>query len=225
MKEQRKKAKLFSLKYLFVDFVRITGVLPTLIWYRPKFIYENKAAKKKIKGGALLVSNHNCFFDPVYLMLAVWYRRQHYICNKQFYETKAKWFLEHVLCIPIDIETTGFGTMKEINEHLTSGEVVSIFPEGHINDGSGEMRGFKSGMVLMAMRAKVPIIPVYIKAHEPRWSRLRIVIGEAIDINEMFGGRPTMSDIEQVTNLIFNKESELKELAFPQHGNNPIGGI
>ena len=214
MKEQKKKAKLFSRHYLFVDFVRITGALPTLLWYRPKYYFENEAVKKFIRGGALLISNHNCFFDPVYLMLAVWYRRQHCICNKQFFETKAKWFLEHVLCIPIDIENTGFQTMKEINAHLTNGEVVSIFPEGHINDGSGELRQFKSGMVLMAMRAKVPIVPVYIRAHEPRSSRLRIVIGEPVDIFRQCGERPTMSDIEAVTARLFEKENELKEIAF-----------
>ncbi|MBQ1615990.1 MAG: 1-acyl-sn-glycerol-3-phosphate acyltransferase [Ruminococcus sp.] len=213
MKEQ-KKAKLFSLKYWFVDFVRVTGAIPTYLWYRPKIVYESKSAKKKIRGGALLMCNHNCFYDPIYLMIAVWYRRHHFIINKQFLETKARWFLEHVLCIPIDIENTGFQTMKTINDHLTSGEIVSIFPEGHINDGSGEMRQFKSGMVLMAMRAKVPIVPVYIRAHEPRFSRLKIVIGEAVDINKQFDSRPSMSDIEKVTQQLFEKESQLKEIAF-----------
>ena len=214
MKEQKKRAKLFSTKYLFVDFIRVTGALPTLIWYRPKFIYENKAAKKRIRGGALLVANHNCFYDPIYLMLAAWYRRHRFVCNKQFFETKGGWFLKRVMCIPIDPENTGFATMREINDHLSNGEVVSIFPEGHINDGSGEMRGFKSGMALMAMRAKVPIVPVYIREHKPRSGRLRVVIGEAVDIEKLCGGRPTMADIEEVTNLIFKKESKLKELAF-----------
>ena len=66
----------------------------------------------------------------------------------------------------------------------------------------------------MAMRAKVPIVPVYIKEHTPRCSRLRFVIGEAVDIDKLCDGRPTMADIEEVTSLIFQKESELKELAF-----------
>ncbi len=214
MTEQKKKSKLFSLKYLFLDFVRVTGALPTLIWYRPKLMYENKAAEKKIRGGALLISNHNCFFDPIYVMLAVYYRRHHFICNREFYETKARWFLKNVQCIPIDIENTGLSTMKEINAHLTAGELVSMFPEGHINDGSGEMRQFKSGMVLMAMRAKVPIIPVYVRAHQPRRSRLRVVIGEPVDINKMFGNRPTMSQIESVTARLYEKENELKQIAF-----------
>lgn len=214
MKEQAKKTKTFALKYLFVDFVRITGAIPTLLLYRPKVIYENEAAKKKIRGGAILISNHNCFFDPIYVMLSVWYRRHHFICNKEFYDTKAKWFLDHVLCIPIDIHNPGFQTMKDINDHLLNDELVSMFPEGHVNDGSGEMRQFKSGMVLMSMRAKVPIIPVYVREHKPKSSRLRVVIGESIDINRMFDGRPTMSDIEQITNRLYEKENELKELAF-----------
>ena len=214
MKESTKKSKLFSLKYLFVDFVRITGALPTLLWYRPKILYENDKAKEKVRGGALLISNHNCFFDPIYIMIALWYRRHHIVCNQEFYNTKAKWFLEHVLCIPIDIENTGFQTMKDINDHLTAGEVVSMFPEGHVNDGSGEMRQFKSGMVLMAMRAKVPIVPVYIKKHEPRCSRLRVVVGESIDISTMFSSRPSMSDIQKITEQLYQKENELKEIAF-----------
>lgn len=216
MKEQVKKTKTFSLKYLFVDFVRITGALPTFLWYRPKVIYENEAAKKMIRGGAILISNHNCFFDPIYVMLSVWYRRHHFICNKEFYDTKAKWFLKHVLCIPIDIHNPGFQTMKDINDHLLNDELVSMFPEGHINDGSGEMRQFKSGMVLMSMRAKVPIIPVYIREHKPKSSRLRVVVGEPIDINQEFDSRPTMSDIEQITNRLYRKENELKTLAFRQ---------
>jgi len=214
MKEQKKKAKLFSAKYLFVDFIRVTGALPTFLWYRPKFIYENQAAKKRIRGGALLVANHNGFYDPIYLMTAVWYRRHRFICNERFFDSKAGWFLKRVLCIPIDTENTGFRTMREINDHLSNGEIVSIFPEGHINDGSGELRSFKSGMALMAMRAKVPIVPVYVREHTPRHSRLRVVIGEAVDIGRLYGERPTMADIEEVTNLIFEKESELKELAF-----------
>ena len=207
-----KKSKLFSLKYLFVDFVRVTGAIPTLLWYRPKIIYENKAAGKRVRGGALLISNHNCFYDPIYIMIGLWYRRHHIVCNQEFFHTKAKWFLKNVLCIPIDIDNTGFRTMKDINDHLTAGELVSIFPEGHINDGSGEMRQFKSGMVLMAMRAKVPIVPVYVTEHKPWYGRLRIVVGEAIDINRSFGSRPTMSEIEQTTEDLFNKENELKAL-------------
>ena len=209
-KPKNKKAKLFSFRYLLVDFIRITGAIPTLLWYRPKVLYENEAAKKKIRGSVLLISNHNCFFDPIYIMLGVWYRRHRFICNKQFMGTKAGPFLKLVRCIPIDIDNFSLGSLKEITSALNSGELVSMFPEGHINDGSGEMRQFKSGMVLMAMRAKAPIIPVYVLSHEPRRSRLKMMIGEPIDITARFGDRPTLSQIEEITAELFEKENDFK---------------
>ena len=48
------KAKLFSLRCLLMDFVRLTGALPGLIWLRPKRRYTSKQAKKRIRGAALL---------------------------------------------------------------------------------------------------------------------------------------------------------------------------
>ena len=207
---KKNKAKLFSFRYLAVDFIRITGAIPTLLWYRPKVLYENENAKKKIRGSALLISNHNCFFDPIYLMLGVWYRRHRFICNREFYETKAKIFFKLVRCIPIDIENFSLGSLKEITAALSSGELVSMYPEGHINDGSGEMRTFKSGMVLMAMRAKAPIIPVYVLSHKPRRSRLTMMIGEPIDITARFGDRPTLSQINEITAELFEKENRFK---------------
>ena len=138
MKEQKKKAKLFSTKYLFVDFIRVTGALPTLLWYRPKFIYENKAAKNPIRGGALLVANHNGFYDPIYLMTAIWYRRHRFICNKQFLESKAGWFLKRVLCIPIDPENTGFSTRYTTSAELFEAAGVG-FSSARLSEPSGTL--------------------------------------------------------------------------------------
>ena len=212
MTERKNKAKLFSFKYLFVDFVRLTAAVPTLLWYRPKVLYENENAKKKIKGRALVISNHTFFFDPIYLMLAIWYRRHRFICNQKFYETNAKFFFKLVRCIPIDIENFNIGSLRVINDCLQSGELVSMFPEGHINDGTDNMRSFKSGMVLMAMRAGAPIVPIYVKRHRPVYKRLTIMIGEAIDINARYGGRMNLSQIDELTTELFDKENKLKAM-------------
>ena len=42
-KEKNKK------KYFFYDFVKITAAIPGLLWFRPKRIYVNEKAKKKIE--------------------------------------------------------------------------------------------------------------------------------------------------------------------------------
>ena len=87
---KRQRAKLFSFRYFFYDFMKVTGALPGLIWLRPKWIYETPTAKKRLRNGCIVISNHHSFFDPVYLMYAIWYRRHHFICGKEFFESKYK---------------------------------------------------------------------------------------------------------------------------------------
>ena len=60
MNNQR-KAKLFSFKCFVMDFMRVSGALPGLLWLRPKIRYTTEKAKKRIRGGALVISNHTSF--------------------------------------------------------------------------------------------------------------------------------------------------------------------
>jgi len=208
------RAKLFSLKYLVYDFVKLSAALPGIIWLRPRWRFESDAAKKPIRGGALLISNHDGFFDPVNVMFAVWYRRHHFICGKEFFESKARWWFERFLCIPIDRQNFNFGSLREITDELKSGSLVSIFPEGHINGGSGDLSAFKSGPVLIALQGRAPIVPVYVKPRAHFYNRMTFVIGEPIDLYARYGRRPPMSEIDAVAEELRQKEEELKQIAY-----------
>ena len=87
-----------------------------------------------------------------------------------------------------------------------------LFPEGHV--GSGEkMTEFKSGMVLISMQSKCPIVPIYLKPRAHWYSRLKVVIGEPVDITKMYSGMPAFSKIEEITKLLREREEELERLA------------
>ena len=224
MNEKRKtkekpgdKAKLFSLRYLFYDFVKVTAALPGLLWFRPKWIYESPAARKRIRGGCLLIANHDGFFDPICVMTAVWYRRHRFVCDKIFFTGKKRWLFQHFLCIPVDRENVGMDTLRTIAGALKSGSLVSLFPEGHIagkeESGQSGVAAFKSGMVRMALQGRAPILPVYCRPKPHFWSRLRMAIGEPIDILERYGPRPSLSQIEKIADELRQKEEELAILA------------
>lgn len=212
-KKNADRQPLFSWSNLLYDFTKLTAALPGLLWLRPKWLYENKAAKKRLRGGNLVISNHAGFFDPVYVMAAVWYRRHRFICTKEFFESKARWLFRGFHCIPVDRENFGIDTLRQISGALKAGSIVSIFPEGHINDGSGEMASFKSGMVLMALQGKAPIVPIYCRPPAHWYNRLRLVIGEPIDIVASCGSRPSFSQIDGIVEMLQRKEEELKHIA------------
>ncbi|MCR5653282.1 MAG: 1-acyl-sn-glycerol-3-phosphate acyltransferase [Ruminococcus sp.] len=209
---QTNKARLFAFKNFIYDFVKVTAAIPTFIMCRPKYLYSSKEAKKRIRGGAIAIANHNGFFDPIALMAAIWYRRHHFVCLKQFFEGKSAWWFKQFGCIPIDKDNLDMESFRNIVSHLNSGELVTMFPEGHISDGSDRIDVFKSGVVLMAVRSRKPIVPVYLKPRKHWYNRCVFAIGEAVDVNSL-GQKQTFSQIDAFAETLRDKEKELEALA------------
>lgn len=209
----QKKAKLFSLRCLLMDLIRVTGALPGLVWLRPKIRYTAKQAKKRLRGGVLVIANHTSFIDPACMMYVLWYRRLYFVCHQAFVETKAGPFFRAAGClIPINADNFSVGSFRSITESLRDGKAVTLFPEGHVNKGD-EMLEFKSGMVLISMQSKRPIVPVYLKPRRHWYSRLKAVVGEPVDITALSEGRPAFSKIQEVTALLRKREEELEAFA------------
>lgn len=210
-----KKSRALSFKYLLYDLIRITAAIPGFIWFRPKRIYESKEAKKTPKGGALFIANHVSLFDPMYLLFGYWKRRQHIVAMSELYSSKInKWLFKNAfLCIEIDRNNFSMGSFKEITDNLKAGNVVTIFPEGRINVEKEGVQAFKGGMVMMALRGKAPIIPVYIKRRPHFYNRLVFAIGNPIDLNTIKpDGIKSKQDIEFVCDYLKKKEEELEAL-------------
>lgn len=208
MKEKRKINN-----YLFYDFVKITAAIPGLLWFRTKKVYVSEKAKEKIKGGALLVSNHSGDIDPIILMFAIWYRRHHFIATTDLFNTKLKRFMfERFHCIEIDKENVNMNSFREIVACMQKDKLVAIFPEGYLTRNE-EIQKFKSGAVLMAVTAKKPIVPVYIKKRKNFFQRQCVVIGEPINPIEMCNKMPSLADMEKITETLREKEKELKQIA------------
>lgn len=208
-KTPRKNEKGYFGKILFHDFVIATAVLPTLLIYRPRWIYEN-GDKKKVKKGAVFIANHAGHFDPIYMMIAVPYRRHHFLTMKELFSTKFRaWLFDMFFCIPVDRENFRLKTFREVVARLKKEQAITMFPEGRVS--KEEMATFKSGMVLMAMTADRPIVPVYVKPRKSKWERLTVVIGEPIDLKERYGAIK-MSDMDRVAADIKEREEKLQQL-------------
>ena len=194
--------------------MRVTGA-PLLLWFRVKRLYSSLEAKKKIKGGAILISNHISLSDPMYLLLAIWYRRHHFVAMQKMFNTKfKKWLFTNVFhCIEVNRDNVSIKTFKNITNHLKSGKLVTMFPEGHINIENDGVNAFKSGMVMMAIKSGCPIVPVYIKRRKHWYSRLVVGIGEAIDTSKLSSSNnPTLEEIDNAAKYLQEEEHKLELL-------------
>lgn len=204
--------KTFSFVFLIHDIFKILLALPGLLWFRTKIIYETPAAKEKMRGGALVIANHIGFFDPVYLQYCIWYRRHHFVCLDNFFKGPLWWMFKAFLCIPINKSNISIKTFKDIILHLKCGELVILFPEGQIESAKGELDAFKSGMILMAVQSRKPIIPVYIRKRKNIFNRLTMCVGEPVDPCALCGEKPTMKTINSAAALLREKEEKLSNL-------------
>lgn len=207
------QAHFINFKQFIFDVGRFMG-WPLLIWFRVKKIFVNKKQRKHVKGGALIISNHILYSDPMVLHCAFWYRRLHFVVMKEIFSNKfTTWLYGHCGCIPVDREKFSLKTLREIVLRLEGGNVIGIFPEGHVSfSNENPMSPFKSGAVLMAYQANVPIIPVYREIRPNVWRRQKLIIGEPIDIREKYGDNLGMDKIEEATKYLFEKEQELKKI-------------
>ena len=65
---------------------------------------------------------------------------------------------------------------------------------------------------LQIIKAKKPIIPVYVEKRKNFFKRQRIVIGEPINPIEMCGKMPTLAEMDKISEILRQKENELKQI-------------
>ena len=145
-------------------------------------------------GAAILIANHTCNIDH-FLLQAGTFRKLGFMIAKEYYDFPPfRPFCRLIGCIPVNRNGKDLAATRAALRALQEGRVVPMFPEGKILPKSGEEIGEgKHGVAFLALRAKVPVIPAYIRGtprcNEFRWSfftpsHSRVVYGTAIEPSE-----------------------------------------
>jgi 1-acyl-sn-glycerol-3-phosphate acyltransferase len=166
----------------------------------------------------MISANHSSFIDPFAILATFWHRRVFSLATKDLYDTPKKRFIfESMRCIKVDKENFSLDSFHEVTRRLKSGKVICIFPEGQINFESNDILAFKTGVILMAHTAGVPIVPIYL-APVGKWYERRVtVVGQPINIREICGFMPTIDDLNRAGDIVRAKEQELKEFYYSKY--------
>ncbi|MFG0606694.1 MFS transporter [Vibrio mimicus] len=116
------------------------------------------------QGGALLVCNHVSYMDAL-LLSAVCPRLIHFVMEEEYANLPLlKRFLKRAGVIPISANnrTSLRRAFAEIEHSLKEGNLVCIFPEGHLT-ADGEMNPFMRGLDVILHRSPVPVVPLALK--------------------------------------------------------------
>ena len=93
---------------------------------------------------------------------------------------------------------------------MKEGHLLTVFPQGGITEGD-DVQALKSGSVLIALQAGVPIVPMHIYPKKHWYSRRVVVIGNTVDpkayIQKKF---PSTADIDRVSQILLEEMNRCK---------------
>ena len=204
--------------WLFNWFVKLTAWIPQKILLRLKVFYEDKSVQsKRIRGAAILVSNHHSVYDVAVMMFIFWRRTLRCVVAEIMYTKNFIFslFLRMLGSVKVDRDAHDFSFLDKCSRILSRGGVVEIYPEARLpKEGEQTPLEFKPSAVYLALESGAPIIPVYNSRRSFADKPGYVIIGKPINVRELYDDSlDEKTNISNITLFLRGKIIELgKEL-------------
>lgn len=180
---------------------------------RLKLIGEDKIP---VEGGLIIASNHIAGADPFLLGSAI-PRELWFMAKKELFKTFLLGrFISKVNAFPVDRFNFDLEVIKKSITLLKEGKALIMFPEGTRSKDGQIMEG-KIGVGMLAHKAGVPIVPVYIENTGQAWwnillgKRLTVTFGDIIDGEWICSRQGTKDGYKEITLLLMDKIRALSQ--------------
>jgi 1-acyl-sn-glycerol-3-phosphate acyltransferase len=163
------------------------------------------------RGGALIVSNHQSYLDPALLAMGL-KRSASFMARRSLFRNPAfRRLIVALNAFPVTVGGLDIAAMREAVQRLQKGECLVVFPEG-TRTTDGRIAPLRPGILAIAERASVPMVPAVIQGAFEAWPRGSLPTTGEISV---LYGRPIPSEehrrlsrVERVERL----QSELSRL-------------
>lgn len=174
-------------------------------------VFRVKGRENLPEGAVLLCANHFAFTDPIWIVLAGKFRR--------IPRTMAKVEIMRVPVLGALLRALGgFAVNRQISDVnavktalriLRDGDKVLIFPEG-TRVRKGKTSQPHGGAVMLSLRTKTPLLPVYITRNRRLFAPMEVTFGEPY-LPETADKKATDEEVEALTAALMKKIYTLGE--------------
>ena len=159
-------------------------------------------------GPCIVCRNHISVFDPVVILGCI-QRPIRFISKQELTRIPLLGaILKYMNTIPIKRGSGDMGALKASLKTLKDGEILGIFPTG-TREKKNPNAPVKPGVVLIAMKAQVPVIPIHIGATYKLFSKVNVTVGEPIDLSVYEGRKLDSSERNKAAQYIYSSIKEL----------------
>ena len=192
----------------FINFLRVL-VLPVFYLLRPFRYYGNR----KVKDGACIyMSNHYGLMDPAYVAATTW-EGIHFVGKREIFESPILGAIARkAKAISVNRDGNDVRGLLDCFKCLKNGEKICIYPEGTRNKTGGEMLPFQHGAAVMAIKCKVPIIPLVIYKKPKFFRCTHILIGEPMELSQYYDKKLSDEELNAVDEYLRQYMIEMRQM-------------
>jgi 1-acyl-sn-glycerol-3-phosphate acyltransferase len=169
--------------------------------------------------GAVIVANHRSSVDPSFIQTSI-RRVVYWMVAREYCQTPfLGWLLRVFQVIPVGRGGTDTAATKHAIRLAQEGGLVGMFPEGRINETADKLLlPGRPGAVLVALKARVPIIPIFISGSPYDGTALgplrmrahvRVKIGQPIDLSAYYGRDREEGVMQEITKRVLWELAQL----------------
>ena len=166
------------------------------------------------QGAYLVIANHRTWADPIYLCCVLKHGQPHFMAKKELFRIPLLNLLIRALgAYPVNRGGADVGAVKHTIEMLKAGVCVGMFPQGHRYNGvDPRTTPVKTGAAMIAQKADVPVLPVFVKVKNNKHFFLckkEVIIGKPITLAELGYDPEAPGEYQRIADLLFERVCEL----------------
>ena len=151
------------------------------------------------EGGAIVAMNHRSNWDVPVAALGI-KRKLRFMAKAEMFKSKiGNWLFTSLGAFPVQRGKGDIGAIKAALGRLKDNHMIAMFPEGRRSK-HGEHIDPKPGVVMIAVKANVPVIPVHITG-EYKWMRkITVKFGEPIYYDDFYDKKLVVEELQGLSN-------------------------
>lgn len=163
----------------------IARMLAWLLFHTVYFVRYHQTEKLSLRAPYIMIANHKSALDPIVMAAPCKDYEIRFVGKKELTKNKLlAWVVGKLHMITIDRHNSDLAAMRQCSRALRENRVLGIFPEGtrHLPELMSEV---ETGTAVLALRANVPLLPVYIAGKLRPFHCTHVYVGDPMDISDL----------------------------------------
>lgn len=150
------------------------------------------------EGGGIVAMNHRSNWDvPVAGLTSP--RKLGFMAKAEMFKTKiGNWLFSSLGAFPVQRGKGDISAIKAALSRLKDGQLVAMFPEGR-RVKEGRKAEPKPGVVMLAVKAKVPVIPIHISGKYKWFGKIKVTFGKPIYYENFYGEKLAVEELQELS--------------------------